>query len=143
MLVIGTKDSFKTWFTCSEGLDSDILTFITLTKRASCCMRARKRYKSYNCTHPIPLVSNPDRDMCDFEPNGFIAMTSLQDFDLSWNKSLQTLTVPAISLNHALQRDQDLYHASILLKYALQTIRSPAFSRVHVIYHGHAVDFHL
>jgi hypothetical protein len=70
-----------------------------------------------------------------FQPNNFVAGSSLLDFDLSGNKSLETLTIPVDSVDNAL-RDGSLDTASRLYKYVLSTIRSPVFSWVQVCYQG-------
>ena len=63
-----------------------------------------------------------------FQANDFIAMTRPTDFDLSWNRSLQVLEVPAYCLTSRALRDGWL--DANFLKYVLSTIQSPAFSRV-------------
>ena len=67
-----------------------------------------------------------------FIANNFIAEIPLVDFDLSWNKSLRAIEVPASSIDDAL-RGYSLDVASRLLTYALSTIRSPEFHRVCVL----------
>ena len=62
--------------------------------------------------------------------DNFVAISSLQDVDLSRNKSLRTLEVRACSVENVLQRDFDIG----LLTYALSTITSPMFSEVAVFY---------
>ena len=59
-------------------------------------------------------------------------MTYPADFDLSWNKSLQALEVPAYCLASRASRD-GLLDADFL-NYVLSTIQSPAFSRVDLVY---------
>lgn len=55
------------------------------------------------------------------------------DFDLSWNKSLQTLEVLADSVDIALL-SSPLDTAARLLKYALSTAQPPLFSQLSIIY---------
>ena len=68
-----------------------------------------------------------------FIANNFTAEIPLVDFDLSWNKSLRAIEVPASSIDDAL-RGYSLDVASGLLTYALSTIRSPEFHKVCVLY---------
>ena len=65
--------------------------------------------------------------------DGFAAESSLWDFDLSHNKSLQTLEVSARSVEVTLSGGS-LDAASMLLQYALSTIQSPVFFQVVVFY---------
>ena len=64
----------------------------------------------------------------------FEAMSSLQDFDLSRNKLLRTLLVPASSIDDTLI-DSPPGTASNTLKYVLSTITSPTFFTFMVIYY--------
>jgi len=59
--------------------------------------------------------------------------SSLQDFDLSRNKSLRTIRVMASSIDHTLI-DGSLDTTSMLLKHALSTSTSPAYLDIVVIY---------
>ena len=68
-----------------------------------------------------------------------ITKSSLLDFDLSSNKFLRTLEIPADSVYHPL-RDGSLDAASRLYKYALSTIQSPSFSQVKVIYKNFTIE---
>ena len=68
-----------------------------------------------------------------FRANSFVAKLSLLDFDLSRNMSLISLEIPVTSVDYALRYDS-LDTAAGLFKYVLPTIRSPSFSRVHLIY---------
>lgn len=75
--------------------------------------------------------------------NNFAAVSSLSEFDLSQNKSLQTLETMMGFVDRAL-KNGSLGSASVVLKYALSTIRSLEFSRVTFIYLEHyfpGVDF--
>ena len=67
-----------------------------------------------------------------FQANDFVVVTRPADFDLSWNKSLQALEVPAYCFTTRSLRDRRL--DVNFLKYVLSTIQSPAFSRVDLVY---------
>ena len=67
--------------------------------------------------------------------NDFTAKSYIRNFDLSRNKSLQTLEVGAGSVDRALGGGS-LNPTSSLLKHMLSTITSPAFSEVIVIHYG-------
>jgi len=59
-------------------------------------------------------------------PNGFSARSSLQDFDLSQNKSLRALVFPAADIKDA---------ASSFLKHVLSTVTPSASLKVIISYH--------
>jgi hypothetical protein len=65
--------------------------------------------------------------------DNFTAVSSPQDFDLSQNKSLQTLEVPAEFVDRAMKVRSQAKTIGIL-SYALSTITSPAFSEVAAFY---------
>ena len=69
-------------------------------------------------------------------PTGFTAASSLPDFDLSQNRSLQALKFTVGSLDRALDTASP-GTGSEPFKHALSTIRSPAFSRVMLVYQEH------
>ena len=78
-----------------------------------------------------------------FLANNYTVEIPLVDFDLSWNKYLQAIEVPARSMDKGL-REHSLDVASRLLVYALSTIRSPNFHKVCVLYDEKdfcAIDF--
>ena len=64
--------------------------------------------------------------------NSFAAGSSLQDFDLSKNKALQTLEFPASSIDCALNGTPNT--ASSFLKHVFSTITSSAFFEVIILY---------
>jgi hypothetical protein len=74
-----------------------------------------------------------------FQTKSFTAKSSLEDFDLSSNKSLRSLKIPVNSVKGLIRKGL-LDTASRLYKYALSTIKSPAFSRVIALYREG--DFH-
>ena len=67
-----------------------------------------------------------------FQANDSIASTHFADFDLSWNKSLQVLEVPAFRVAGLVLRDGSLDAG--FLKSVLSTIRSTAFSQFNLVY---------
>ena len=81
---------------------------------------------------PHGELLDPNRT-ASLSTNIFTAMSSLLDFDLSQNMSLQKLEITAGSVDRALA----LGTASRVLKYAMSTIRSPDFSQVALIYQEH------
>jgi hypothetical protein len=70
--------------------------------------------------------------------NDVSAGPSLRDFDLSQNKSLRTLEIPASSINRT--KTVGLRDTTSFLRHALSTITSSAFCKIIVLYEDH--DFH-
>jgi len=66
----------------------------------------------------------------------FIASSSVQDFDLSRNKSLRTLRVTASSIDDAFRGGS----ASIFLKHVVSTVTSPRYLEVMIVHREE--DFH-
>ena len=76
-----------------------------------------------------------------FQANDSIAMTHRADFDLSYNRSLQGLEVPADCIpSFGLENIQPAVDFLKCVLSTISTIKSPAFSRVDLIYQ--ADDFH-
>jgi hypothetical protein len=125
--------SFRRWFTFLGRSDSVLWNFMEPVKHSSCCVLAQKRCRCYNCTQTIIMVSIDTESRTISPANSFIALSSLADFDLSWNKSLRNLEISAYSLDFASQ-DGSLETGSRLLKYALLTIESPTFSQVDLLF---------
>lgn len=74
-----------------------------------------------------------------FSANDFAAASSVQDFDLSQNNSLQELRITVGSIDRAISVGYSgLRNPSQVLKYALLTIRSPMFSRVVLVHEEHS-----
>ena len=74
-----------------------------------------------------------------YRANDTVAKFPLEHFDLSQNKSLQTLEVSVDSIDGDFKRygSTGFYFASSFHKQVLSTIRSPAFSFVQVAYRVH------
>ena len=66
-------------------------------------------------------------------PNGSAVKSSLQDFDLSRNKSLRSLQIMASYIGHTSGKGS-LDATSNFLNHTLSTITSPEFSQVIVVY---------
>ena len=78
--------------------------------------------------HPTdPRGKQPFLEVVEAIANRFAARDTLQDYDLSRNRSLRTLEVPVSSFGHTSQADT-------FLKHVLSTITSPAFSQITVLY---------
>ena len=78
--------------------------------------------------HPTdPRGKQPFLEVVEAIANSFAARHTLQDYDLSRNRSLRTLEVPVSSFGHTTQDDT-------FLKHVLSTITSPAFSQITVLY---------
>ena len=84
--------------------------------------------------HPTdPHSKQPFLEVVEAIANSFAARGTLQDYDLSHNRSLQTLEVPVLSFGHTSQ-------ANTFLKHILSTITPPAFSQITILYGDH--DFY-
>ena len=93
------------------------------------------------CTETLETLRLYPNDPCGEEvplkgvetlTNDFAAISSLQDFDLSRNKSLRTLEVTAQCIDVMLCTGS--LDTASSLKYALSTITSPVFSEVVILY---------
>ena len=106
----------------------DLFNVVGMQLLLGACAETLETLRLYPIGGQLPLKCT------QISANRFAGGSTLQEFDLSKNKSLRTLEVAASSIGGTLSAKSPDGAASRLLKHALSTITSPAFSEVTVVY---------